>query len=298
MRATLERALKARYCAGREPIPGTKRASPSRPWRWRPVCWPPGTARSSAIASRCAVRRSPRCSPSWRRTLPGARSAMPMPTCARAKKPRVFEQPVTLEGATLRQLSILDPGHEETTILLRNDRKSTPAKLIARYAQRMHGYADAQARHIFHDLIDNPADVGVSERDVHVHFQRRARLPIIIAQSHRAIIANASMAQSLRRVGTRVRVRALPAAIPASRRNRLIVPACRNTHLFATTALRARWRCNDSSDAVDAVQTSVWMETPNVRQFGQAVRRPQRCTGCPSHPFRRPSHPSKVLRPC
>jgi hypothetical protein len=144
------------------------------------------------------------------------------------KTPQVFEQPVTLAGATFRQLFVLDLGHEEPTILLTNDRHSTPAKLLTRYAQRMlienalsdavrffhmdalssavglevdfdmallviasglyrllaqrmRGYADAQARHIFRDLIDTPADVTVAEREVHVHFHRRAHLPIIIA---------------------------------------------------------------------------------------------------------------------
>ena len=48
-------------------------------------------------------------------------------------------------------------------------------------ARRMRGYADAQARHIFRDLIDTPADVSISAREVHVHFHRRAHLPIIIA---------------------------------------------------------------------------------------------------------------------
>ncbi|OGA62660.1 MAG: hypothetical protein A3G81_26880 [Betaproteobacteria bacterium RIFCSPLOWO2_12_FULL_65_14] len=144
------------------------------------------------------------------------------------RTPRVFEQPVTLAGATFRQLFVMDLGHEEPTILLTNDRQSTHAKLLTRYAQRMlienalsdavrffhmdalssavglkvdfdmallviasglyrllarrmRGYADAQARHIFRDLIDTPADVTVSEREVHVHFHRRAHLPIIIA---------------------------------------------------------------------------------------------------------------------
>jgi len=144
------------------------------------------------------------------------------------KTPRVFEQPVALAGATLRQLFVLDLGHEEPTILLTNDRHSSAAKLLTRYAQRMlienalsdavrffhmdalsstvglkvdfdmamlviasglyrmlakrmRGYADAQARHIFRDLIDTPADVNVSEREVQVHFHRRAHLPIIIA---------------------------------------------------------------------------------------------------------------------
>lgn len=144
------------------------------------------------------------------------------------KTPRVFEQPVALAGATLRQLFVLDLGHEEPTILLTNDRQSSHAKLLTRYAQRMlienalsdavrffhmdalssavglkvdfdmallviasglyrllaprmRGYADAQARHIFRDLIDTPADVSVSEREVHVRLHRRAHLPIIIA---------------------------------------------------------------------------------------------------------------------
>jgi hypothetical protein len=128
----------------------------------------------------------------------------------------------------LRQLFILDLGHEEPTILLTNDRQVTQAKLITRYAQRMlienalsdavrlfhmdalssavglkvdfdmallviasglyrllarrmRGYADAQARHIFRDLVDTPADVTVSESEVHVRIHRRANLPIITA---------------------------------------------------------------------------------------------------------------------
>ena len=144
------------------------------------------------------------------------------------KTPSVFEQPVQLAGATLRQIFIKDLGHEEPTILLTNDRRCTHAKLITRYAQRMlienalsdavrffhidalssavglkvdfdmtllviasglyrllarrmRGYADAQARHIFRDLIDMPADVTVSQREVHVRFHRRAHLPIIVA---------------------------------------------------------------------------------------------------------------------
>ena len=50
-------------------------------------------------------------------------------------------------------------------------------------AKRMRGYADAQARQIFRDLIDTPADVTVSGREVHVHFHRRAHLPIILASA-------------------------------------------------------------------------------------------------------------------
>jgi hypothetical protein len=48
-------------------------------------------------------------------------------------------------------------------------------------AQRMRGYGDAQARHIFRDLIDMPADVQISEQEVCVSFHRRAHLPIVLA---------------------------------------------------------------------------------------------------------------------
>ena len=144
------------------------------------------------------------------------------------KTPRVYSGSVRLEGHTFRQLFVLDLGHEEPTILLTNDQRTTPQKLLTRYAQRMlienalsdavrffhmdalssavglkvdfdmallvvasglyrllarrmRGYADAQARHIFRDLIDTPADVTVSGREVLVRFHRRAHLPIILA---------------------------------------------------------------------------------------------------------------------
>ncbi len=144
------------------------------------------------------------------------------------RTPRVFEQPVRLAGRTFRQLYILDLGHEEPTILLTNDRRTAPAKLIMRYAQRMlienaladavrffhmdalssavglkvdfdmvllviasglyrllartmRGYADAQARQIFRDLIAMPATVTVAPTEVVVQFHRRAHLPIILA---------------------------------------------------------------------------------------------------------------------
>ena len=48
-------------------------------------------------------------------------------------------------------------------------------------AQRMRGYADAQARQIFRDLIKMPADVTVSEKAVEVSFHRRTHLPILLA---------------------------------------------------------------------------------------------------------------------
>ena len=48
-------------------------------------------------------------------------------------------------------------------------------------ARRMRGYSDAQARQIFRDLIDMPADVKIEGGGVEVRFHRRAHLPIILA---------------------------------------------------------------------------------------------------------------------
>src|SRR6266478_656476 len=48
-------------------------------------------------------------------------------------------------------------------------------------AKRMRGYSDAQARQIFRDLVDMPADVTLTDREVEVSFHRRAHLPIILA---------------------------------------------------------------------------------------------------------------------
>jgi transposase len=48
-------------------------------------------------------------------------------------------------------------------------------------ARRMRGYSDAQARQIFRDLVDMPADVTITPKEVQVSFHRRAHLPIILA---------------------------------------------------------------------------------------------------------------------
>lgn len=48
-------------------------------------------------------------------------------------------------------------------------------------ARRMRGYSDAQARQIFRDLIDMPADVTINESEIKVSFHRRSHLPIILA---------------------------------------------------------------------------------------------------------------------
>jgi hypothetical protein len=59
------------------------------------------------------------------------------------------------------------------------------------FAKRMRGYAEAQARQIFRDLVELPADVAVTPGKVHVHFRRRAHLPILLAsgilQQHGAV---------------------------------------------------------------------------------------------------------------
>jgi hypothetical protein len=48
-------------------------------------------------------------------------------------------------------------------------------------AGRMRGYDDAQARQIFRDLIDMPADVTITDQEITVRFHRRAHLPIVLA---------------------------------------------------------------------------------------------------------------------
>jgi len=144
------------------------------------------------------------------------------------RKPRVFEQKARPHQRTFRQLFITDLGHDEPTILLTNDVKSTARSLVTRYAKRMlienslcdavrffhidalsssvgfkvdfdmallvlasclyrlmarrmRGYDDAQARQIFRDLIDMPADVAVTDSEIRVRFHRRAHLPIVLA---------------------------------------------------------------------------------------------------------------------
>ena len=48
-------------------------------------------------------------------------------------------------------------------------------------ARRMRGYDDAQARQIFRDLIDMPADVAITDDEIRVRFHRRAHLPVVLA---------------------------------------------------------------------------------------------------------------------
>lgn len=55
------------------------------------------------------------------------------------RTPKILDSKITLtdyQGA-IRQLTITDLGHEEPTLLLTNQLKASPSKLIGRYAQRM-----------------------------------------------------------------------------------------------------------------------------------------------------------------
>jgi hypothetical protein len=55
------------------------------------------------------------------------------------RTPKVLDEGIQLPGysGALRQLTIIDLGHEEPTILLTNHLTLSPAALITRYAQRM-----------------------------------------------------------------------------------------------------------------------------------------------------------------
>jgi hypothetical protein len=55
------------------------------------------------------------------------------------RTPRVLDEHVAVQGydGLLRQLTVIDLGHEEPTVLLTNHLKLAPATLVTRYAQRM-----------------------------------------------------------------------------------------------------------------------------------------------------------------
>ncbi|MGH6851693.1 MAG: hypothetical protein ACREDJ_00540 [Methylocella sp.] len=144
------------------------------------------------------------------------------------RTPRIYEQKAIPRAQSFRQFFIKDLGHEEPTILLTNDTRSTARSIISRYAKRMlienaladavrffhidalsssvgfkvdfdmallviasglyrllagrmRGYDDAQARQVFRDLINMPADVAITDQEVRVRFHRRAHLPIVLA---------------------------------------------------------------------------------------------------------------------
>jgi len=55
------------------------------------------------------------------------------------RTPQILDQQVTLQGYEnqIRQIAVKDLGHEEPTLLLTNQMRRSPAKLIERYARRM-----------------------------------------------------------------------------------------------------------------------------------------------------------------
>ncbi|MCU0724254.1 MAG: hypothetical protein MUE73_00465 [Planctomycetes bacterium] len=81
------------------------------------------------------------------------------------RTPKVLEEMVGLKGyeGEVRQLSIVDLGHEEPTVLLTNNRKEGPPALITRYAHRMlieNGIAEAI--HFFHlDALSSMVELKV-----------------------------------------------------------------------------------------------------------------------------------------
>src|SRR5437660_7727887 len=144
------------------------------------------------------------------------------------RTPHVYEQKARPHKRDFRQFFITGLGHDEPTILLTNDAKSTAKTIITRYAKRMlienalsdavrffhinalsssvgfkvdfdmalliiasglyrlmarrmRGYDDAQARQIFRDLIDMPADVAITQSEITLRFHRRAHLPLVLA---------------------------------------------------------------------------------------------------------------------
>lgn len=55
------------------------------------------------------------------------------------RTPRILDERVELKGyqGPLRQMTVIDLGHQEPTVLLTNNLKTSPATLLTRYAQRM-----------------------------------------------------------------------------------------------------------------------------------------------------------------
>jgi hypothetical protein len=160
----------------------------------------------------------------WRRiTLPSLTRAY--------RTPKVFEERVPLRGyeGQVRQLSVIDLGHEEPTVLLTNNLRSSCPTLVTRYAQRMlieNGiaeaiqffhldalsslvglkvdfdlqltlmaswlyrllaqkvggtYAHAEAKTLYHHLLEVSATVTVEDSRVVVQLHKRAHNPLLKA---------------------------------------------------------------------------------------------------------------------
>ena len=81
------------------------------------------------------------------------------------RTPKVLDQTIRLKGygPEIRQVSVVELGHEEPTILLTNDREAGPAELITRYAHRMPvEYGIAEAIHFFQlDALSSTVELKV-----------------------------------------------------------------------------------------------------------------------------------------
>jgi hypothetical protein len=66
------------------------------------------------------------------------------------RTPRILDRQITLDGydGPIRQIAVMDLGHEEPTLILTNQLRRSPAKLLERYARRM--------------LIENNIEDGVN----------------------------------------------------------------------------------------------------------------------------------------
>lgn len=85
-------------------------------------------------------RRSRKILDEIRNEPPSAWRRIELEAVSRAyRTPKIVDRKITLPGyqGPIRQLTITELGHEEPTLLLTNQLKSSPAKLIGRYAQRM-----------------------------------------------------------------------------------------------------------------------------------------------------------------
>jgi hypothetical protein len=155
-----------------------------------------------------------------------------LPTLTRKyRTPKVLDERITLKGyqGELRQVTVIELGHEDPTVLLTNNFKIRCPALVTRYAQRMlveNGIADAvqffhvdalsslvglrvdldlqitlmasvlyrllaekvgglyrkaEAKTIFHQLLDVSADVVVEEERVLVTLHKHAHNPYLVA---------------------------------------------------------------------------------------------------------------------
>jgi hypothetical protein len=166
----------------------------------------------------------------WSRPLSAWR-CINLPALTRTfRTPKVLDERVQLRGyaGELRQVTIIDLGHEEPTILLTNDLKLGCPALVTRYAQRMlieNGisaavqffhldaltsmvglkvdfdlqitlmasalyrllaekiggiYASAQAKKIYHNLLDVSATVAIEDQRVVATLDKRAHNPFLV----------------------------------------------------------------------------------------------------------------------